>query len=417
MGLVNADSSVILEIWKNIKTAVSSIEATKAAMSRKYIQLGNDWNDKKYRDLGDIVQECGRAFHSISRTLLQAEKPISLLAKSLQQYEETRLGASEADRSSTGSAASSPSAPVISKSKSEKLQDLKLGLATIDQIIENYAESLERRGLQRGPAMDEILEPQRHLLQAELLQNINGDFSNPVPTLTASDFDSIIDTFRRRGWLNHRGTARTARSLTATRYGFTAQSINGTDMIVYNDPVGTNSLLIQRQGNSHYDMGGTCGLCQCSNLLTLAGVEDSSEDFIISTAMHSSDDTLTCLDLFHPDADERGGTTVRGRQEILSRCGLPTYSLPVSYNRRETIQVLSEAVRTGHGVIVSVDVEHLWRNGQSGGHAISLISVSQDGQTFIYNDTGNGTMGTISAHDLGRALTGRPANVTTNIIR
>ena len=78
---------------------------------------------------------------------------------------------------------------------------------------------------------------------------------------------------------------------------------------------------------------------------------------------------------------------------------------------------LAESVRTGHGVAVSVDVEQLWQNGQQGGHAITLLSVSEDGNTFIYNDTGAGVLGTISSHDLGEALTGRPANVTVNIIR
>lgn len=418
MGFVNADLSAILEAWQNITNAVSSVETTKASMSRKYKQLGNDWNDKKYHELGDIVQECNKSFNAILRILHQAERPVSLLAKSLQQYEETNFGNSAVERSHESFVESLQSSALVrKKSDSEKLQDFKTGIAAIDQVIENYAESLESRGLQRGPVMDAILNHQRFLQEAELLRNINGDFSSPVLTLTANDFDSIIENCRTRGWLNYSGTSSNPRSLSATRYGFTTQTINGTEMCVYNDPVGTNSLLIQQQGNSHYSMEGTCGLCQCSNLLTLAGVQGSAEDSVISAAMHGSDDVLECMELFNSATEERGGTTVRGRQEILSRCGLPTYCLPISYDRSETTQRLSEAVRTGHGVIVSVDVAYLWRNGQSGGHAISLISVSEDGNTFIYNDTGSGCMGTISANDLGRALTGRPANITTNIIR
>ena len=53
----------------------------------------------------------------------------------------------------------------------------------------------------------------------------------------------------------------------------------------------------------------------------------------------------------------------------------------------------------------------------SGGHAISLLSVTEDGSTFIYSDTGRGEINTISANDLATALSGRPANITTNIIR
>lgn len=418
MGLVNADSSTVLDAWKNITRAVSSIEATKASVSRKYQQLGTDWNDKKYKELGDVIQECSKSLNAILKILLQAEKPVALLAKSLQEYEETEFSGTNSEHSHLSFMEFlRPSVLMKKKNAMEKLQDFKTGLATIDEVIANYAESLESRGLQRGPVMDAILNQQRHLQQAELLRNINGDFSNPVLALTASDFDSIIDNCRNRGWLNYTAQGNSPRSLAATRYGFTTQTINGTEMRVYDDPIGTNSLLIQQQGTSHYDMEGTCGLCQCSNLLTMAGVQGSNEDAVISAAMHGSDDVLDCMELFNSVAEERGGTTVRGRQEILSNCGLQTYCLPVGFNRSDTTQRLSGAIRTGHGVIVSVDVAYLWRNGQSGGHAISLISVSEDGNTFIYNDTGSGRMGTISSNDLGRALTGRPANVTTNIIR
>lgn len=303
------------------------------------------------------------------------------------------------------------------KSYSEKLAGFQKEISDIDILIENYAQNLEKRGLKRGEVMDAILEKHRNMQQAELLRNMNGDFSRPVAILSDQDFDAIIENCQKRGLLYYSGTTSSPRSLSKTRYGFTTQTINGTEMRVYNDPIGTNSLLIQNQGQSQYDMEGTCGLCQSSNLLTLSGVAGASEDMIISAAMHSSPDVLESMELFNPDSEERGGTTVRDRQEILSRCGLKTYCLPVSYDRKETTKQLSEAIRTGHGVIVSVDVAYLWRNGQSGGHAITLLSVSEDGDTFIYNDTGSGSLGTISAKDLSRALTGRPANITQDIIR
>ena len=418
MSMVNADATELLRSWNSIKTAITSIETTKSSMTRKYLQLNGEWKDKKYKELGNVVQDCNRALNEILNILSKGEKIIGLLARSIQEYEDTELGSSATDHSRASFVESLRSdVRVLKKTDAEKLQDFKIGIADINEIIENYAESLESRGLQRGAVMNAILNRQRNMLQAELLRNINGDFSNNVQTLSPQDFDNIIENCRNNGLMNYNASESTPRALTSTRYGFTTQIINGTQMRVYNDPVGTNSTLIHQQGNSIYNMSGTCGLCQCSNLLTMAGIQGSSEDSVISAAMHSSDSVLTCMDLFCASSDERGGTTVQGRQEILSRCGLSTYCLPVSYNREETTQRLSNEIRTGHGVIVSVDVARLWRNGQSGGHAISLISVSEDGDTFIYNDTGSGQMGTISATDLGLALTGRPANVTTNIIR
>ena len=207
-----------------------------------------------------------------------------------------------------------------------------------------------------------------------------------------------------------------ARDLVKTKYGFQNISFNGKEMCVYDDPIGTHSLLIKEQGNSNYRMCGTCGLCQSANIMTMAGVPTTEND-IISIALHSSDGVLHSMELFEEDPDERGGTTVNNRKEILESQGIPITNHPINIDRARTVRQLASAVASGHGVILSVDVERLWRNGQSGGHAISLLSVSRDGSTFIYSDTGAGEINTISAADLAAALTGRPANITTNIIR
>lgn len=246
-----------------------------------------------------------------------------------------------------------------------------------------------------------------------MLRNVNGDYSRDVPE---PDYDALVDEYNQAP--NEATSCNNQpRNLSKTQYGFTTQNINGVEMRVYNDPIETSRLLIQQQGCSEFDMQGTCGLCQCSNLLTLAGVQNSTEDTIISSALHCSDNVIDCMDIFHPYSYERGGTSVRDRREILEQNGLSTYYLPISIFRRETVKELAESVQTGHGVIVSVDIARLWKNGMSGGHAISLLSVTEDGSTFIYSDTGRGEINTISANDLAFALSGRPANITTNIIR
>lgn len=92
MGVVNSDVNTLLQSAKNIQTAIDSIEATKSSLSTKYKQLGNDWNDKKYKDLGDVVNDCSKSLNSILKTLLQGGKYIALLVKSLQEYETVNLG-------------------------------------------------------------------------------------------------------------------------------------------------------------------------------------------------------------------------------------------------------------------------------------------------------------------------------------
>lgn len=209
------------------------------------------------------------------------------------------------------------------------------------------------------------------------------------------------------------------RDLSHTQYGFEPMMVNGEMCMMYNKPYETANSLVQHQGNNSRDVQGDCGLCQCVNTLRLAGISDVSEDDIINVATTCSGETSRLLDMHNPDPEERGGTTAGGRQEVLQRYNLDSYIQPISTDRNEAVSRLSQAVSSGRGVIVSVDAGRLWNDSRysGGGHAISLLSVSENGDRFIYSDTGAGTVGVISASDLGSALTGRPANITSNIIR
>ena len=98
MGIVNSDAAELLRSWNNIKTAISSIETTKASITRKYQQLNGEWKDRKYKELGDVVQECNKALNEILETLSKGEKFVGSLAKSLQEYESTELGGSPSNQ-------------------------------------------------------------------------------------------------------------------------------------------------------------------------------------------------------------------------------------------------------------------------------------------------------------------------------
>ena len=90
--MVNADANELLQSWNNIKTAITSIETTKTSMTRKYQQLSGEWKDKKYKELGDVVQDCNKALINVLETLTKGEKYIATLLKSLEEYENTALG-------------------------------------------------------------------------------------------------------------------------------------------------------------------------------------------------------------------------------------------------------------------------------------------------------------------------------------
>ena len=195
--------------------------------------------------------------------------------------------------------------------------------------------------------------------------------------------------------------------------------VNGQQYMMYNKPLDTAQTLIINQGQNTRNMSGTCGLCQCVNTLRLAGVSNVTEDDVINVALSCSKSTREGLDINNPDPDERGGTTVAGRREILNCYNLQTDVYQIPSDRSEAVSHFARQVSSGHGVIISADAGVLWNDVRylGGGHAVSLISVSKSGDTFIYSDTGTGRIGVISANRLGQALTGRPANVTRSIIR
>lgn len=209
------------------------------------------------------------------------------------------------------------------------------------------------------------------------------------------------------------------RTLNATQHGYKTHNINGQGVMMYNSPIETAKTLIAKQGNNQRDMGGTCGLCQCANILRLAGIE-VSEDDVINIAIACGGRTAKDLEMENTNPDMRGGTSSGARQEILERFHLMTYIQPISaVDRQSTVGKFANAVSTGHGVIVSVDAGILWNipSAIGGAHAISLLSVSDRGDMFIYQDTAYGRLGVISAIDLSRALTGNPANITCDVIR
>lgn len=88
---VNVDAAALADAAANLKNAITSIESTKAMLKQKYQQLGNNWNDRKYKDLGDIVHICLSALNNIEQNLLKGEKYVRLLLRSLAEYESINL--------------------------------------------------------------------------------------------------------------------------------------------------------------------------------------------------------------------------------------------------------------------------------------------------------------------------------------
>ena len=412
MGNISVSKKELQYYQKLLTSSRNTINSTLVRLLDKTRYAQSTWSDANYRKLEEIIEECVSNIKTIYEIIYSADQYLNSLEAIVSEYEDFHPG--NGNVSSEQSFLSSIIGGTRgSDGNSRNLSSLKNGLRNVDKKLDTYKQALLSRGVADNSALEAVIQHYRHQLQAGLLDEING---MPPAVVNDPDYDSIASSLRQNNLDLYNNPTPVARDLVKTKYGFQNISFNGKEMCVYDDPIGTHSLLIKEQGNSNYRMCGTCGLCQSANIMTMAGVPTTEND-IISIALHSSDGVLHSMELFEEDPDERGGTTVNNRKEILESQGIPITNLPINIDRARTVRQLASAVASGHGVILSVDVERLWRNGQSGGHAISLLSVSRDGSTFIYSDTGAGEINTISAVDLAAALTGRPANVTTNIIR
>lgn len=276
-------------------------------------------------------------------------------------------------------------------------------------------EKLKNNGMSGEILADKIATAQCNLKKIALMYRIRGydeEFEYTQPPIYV--FRQIYDYFKDLPELQ---TKIIYRSLPKTKQTFKKQTVCGVTDEFFGDPVELNRILIQNQGESLFPLSGTCGLCQCANMLTIAGDSLSFEEKAISAAMEFTKNSFNVLGLFKPSADTRGGTTPWSQKELLEKFGLTTRLIPKSSNTEQSLNILYEDIITGHAVIIGVEVSVFW-GAQYGGHAISLISVSKNGQYFVYNDTGRGIMGVITRDQLGRSFNrmGGPFLVSEDIL-
>ena len=184
----------------------------------------------------------------------------------------------------------------------------------------------------------------------------------------------------------------------------------------FNAPVETGRTLNSNQGNVD-GFRGTCGLVSCSNVLSLAGVNVPEAEIVefASTTRNAADSAFLCT-TGRARAGANGGTSYRDRQEILAHYGLTTETRPA------TTDNIYSAVTEGRGVIVSVNAGQLY-NGASvvdDLHAIVITSArvhNGEVQGFYTCDSNNRPSRFYTTQQIQDALSGRPLNVTSSIIR
>jgi hypothetical protein len=207
------------------------------------------------------------------------------------------------------------------------------------------------------------------------------------------------------------------RSLSQTRQGWHMHSNNSS--VVFNTPIETGHMLDANQGKVRKFLG-TCGLVSCVNVLRMAGMNISEADIVSYASSHrnAADEDYLCT--VNSSPGDNGGTHQFDRQEILEHFGLQSES------RTANIQNISDAVREGRGVIISVDAGRFWDNPRynGGGHAVTVTSVQMDNNSQIegFYICDSGTQGRdearyVTAEHLQNSLNSHVNMNVTSIIR
>ena len=195
------------------------------------------------------------------------------------------------------------------------------------------------------------------------------------------------------------------------------------DRVVFNTPEVTGQKLNSDQGQADPNFKGTCGLCSCQNVLTLAGMDVSEKQLIEYAVSHRDPHEINgealCSHSGHPD--ENGGTNAIERKIILSAFGIP------SRLESATIHNVVRFVEEGKGVIASVHAGVLWNcyfGTDDDYHAVTVTSIERNKKgdvTAVYIcDSGRRGQEYSKKYDINtfkKALTGNPLNVTSVIIR
>lgn len=152
MNGVNADFTELLQILKNMQNSITSLETTKNSIKTKYQQLGVGWNDKRYKELGDVVKECDRALNDILQIMLRGEKFVASLAKNLQDYNNVDLNSSASARNAFVQNLRN----MANANGSNASYQYCLGVLTIGSLPQGYTEVISERHKNAEPNVKKV---------------------------------------------------------------------------------------------------------------------------------------------------------------------------------------------------------------------------------------------------------------------
>lgn len=91
MNNVSTSSKMIIDAISLCNGAIQTLSATQRKMQSDYHSAESEWSDAKYRQLGEIVNDCSKEISQTIEELNRCLVPLKAMEQHIREYEETNL--------------------------------------------------------------------------------------------------------------------------------------------------------------------------------------------------------------------------------------------------------------------------------------------------------------------------------------
>lgn len=91
MAGVSVEKSAVDGAIQLCQKTIQNFEKTSGELKRRYQGAGTSWKDSKYKQLGDIVNECTAALKKPQEELTDCIRKLQELQKAIAEYEATQI--------------------------------------------------------------------------------------------------------------------------------------------------------------------------------------------------------------------------------------------------------------------------------------------------------------------------------------
>lgn len=154
MPSVSVSSDELRRQLTMLAVAAEEVERAYKTILSQYRQLGGRWNDNKFRELGDVINESVSSLKKIQLVFLKGQKDMIQIVRAVEEYEQTNLNGAAQDQAEEGG---------FTLHYSREMTDnmWQRNVESTDAMIDNYKEALMERGVPDGEWLNNTLSRHR----------------------------------------------------------------------------------------------------------------------------------------------------------------------------------------------------------------------------------------------------------------